>query len=93
MGWSLEVSMKPGNYRPGDLVTCLVPPRLPHIMIVSDRTNTEGRPLVIHNIGAGAKKEDRLFEFKLTGHYRIKPVETRPSTSASTLRVTTREAS
>jgi uncharacterized protein YijF (DUF1287 family) len=27
---------------------------------------------VIHNIGAGVQEEDRLFEFKITGHYRIK---------------------
>lgn len=26
--------------------------------------------LVIHNIGSGAKEEDRLFEFPLAGHYR-----------------------
>jgi uncharacterized protein YijF (DUF1287 family) len=41
-------------------------------MIVSDRFSTEdpARPLIIHNIGSGAQEEDRLFEFKLTGHYR-----------------------
>lgn len=39
-------------------------------MIVSDRKNTEGVPLVIRNIGLGAQEEDRLFEFELTGHYR-----------------------
>lgn len=27
------------------------------------------------NIGAGAKEEDRLFEFKITAHYRIKQIE------------------
>ena len=50
-----------------------VPRNLPHIMIVSDRRSADGkRPLIIHNIGAGAKEEDRLFEFPLTGHYRVK---------------------
>ena len=71
-GWDLPVSQQSRDYLPGDLVTCTVPPNLPHIMIVSDRTNTTGRPLVIHNIGAGAQEEDRLFDFKLTGHYRVK---------------------
>jgi hypothetical protein len=70
-GCELPVSRSPGDYRAGDLVTCLVPPNLPHIMIVSDRTNGLGRHFVIHNIGAGTQEEDRLFEFKITGHYRI----------------------
>lgn len=63
------------DYRPADFVTCVVPPNLPHIMIVSDAVNLQGRPLIIHNIGAGAKEEDRLFEFQLTGHYRLKQIE------------------
>jgi uncharacterized protein len=70
-GWDLPISKNPQNYQPGDLVTCIVPPNLAHIMIVSDRTNGAGQPLVIHNIGAGAQEEDRLFEFKITGHYRV----------------------
>ncbi|MCI0540550.1 MAG: DUF1287 domain-containing protein [Verrucomicrobiales bacterium] len=74
-GYELPVSKNPGDYKAGDLVTCIVPPNLPHIMIVSDRTNGVGRPFVIHNIGAGAREEDRLFEFKITGHYRITKIE------------------
>jgi uncharacterized protein YijF (DUF1287 family) len=76
VGWELPVSTKPGDYLPGDLVTCLVPPNLPHIMVVSDRMNSAQRPLVIHNIGHGAQEEDRLFEFKITGHYRAANLET-----------------
>ncbi len=44
-------------------------------MIVSDKKTISGRPLIIHNIGAGTKEEDRLFQFKLTAHYRIKQGE------------------
>lgn len=62
----------PARFLAGDLVTCTVPPHLPHIMIVSDRKNEAGVPLVIHNIGGGAREEDRLFEFPHTGHYRVK---------------------
>jgi len=62
----------PAKFLPGDLVTCTVPPHLPHIMIVSDRKSEAGVPLVIHNIGGGACEEDRLFQFPLTGHYRVK---------------------
>jgi uncharacterized protein len=71
MGYELPVSKSATSFKAGDLVTCIVPPNLPHIMIVSSRTNATGGPLIIHNIGAGVKEEDRLFEFKITGHYRI----------------------
>lgn len=71
MGYSKAVTKKPEDYKGGDLVTCIVPPNLPHIMVVSDRKSEDGTPLVIHNIGSGAKEEDLLFSFKLTGHYRI----------------------
>ncbi len=71
-----EQSFKPGvapqSYRPGDIVTCTLPGNLPHIMLISDRCNENGTPLVIHNIGQGAREEDILFMFPLTGHYRFK---------------------
>ena len=71
-GWSLTVTKDKSKYQPGDLVTCTVAGRLPHIMIVSDKKSADGTPLIIHNIGSGAQEEDRLFEFPLTGHYRLK---------------------
>ena len=71
-GTSLPVTKDPNDYKPGDLVTCMVGKR-PHIMIVSDRASSDGTPLIIHNIGRGAKEEHSLFSFKLTGHYRMKP--------------------
>jgi uncharacterized protein YijF (DUF1287 family) len=71
-GWSLDISEKMEDYQPGDIVTCMVPPQLPHIMIVSERKDTRGANFIIHNIGAGVQEENRLFEFKITGHYRIK---------------------
>jgi len=79
MGYSQKVTKDVAAYRPGDFVTCIVPPNLPHIMIVSYPTRPNGRPLIIHNIGDGAREEDRLFEFELTGHYRLsaKPSRTR----------------
>jgi uncharacterized protein len=70
-GYSLGVSQRAEDYLPGDLVTCTVAGTLPHIMIVSDRTTSQGVPLVIHNIAAGAREENRLFEFPITGHYRV----------------------
>lgn len=64
---------RPGDFsqfQAGDIVTCTVPPNLPHIMIVSDRKSGSGHPLVIHNIGGGTREEDALASFPLTGHYR-----------------------
>ena len=71
-GLSLPVTKDPADYLPGDLVTCTVPPNLPHIMIVADKKTDKGIPLVIHNIGSGAREEDILFTYPLTGHYRWK---------------------
>ena len=74
-GWSLPLSDQPDSFSPGDLVTCIVPPNLPHTMIISDRLNKENIPFVIHNIGNGTQEEDLLFEFELTGHYRIEGID------------------
>jgi uncharacterized protein YijF (DUF1287 family) len=71
-GFSLPVTKDPADYQPGDIVTCTVPPNLPHVMIVGDKKTDKGVPLMIHNIGAGTQEEDVLFEFPLTGHYRWK---------------------
>jgi len=47
----------------------------PHVVIVTHRASADGlRPLCVHNIGAGARLDDALFAFDLTGHYRFKPV-------------------
>ncbi|MFC0016437.1 DUF1287 domain-containing protein [Roseibacillus persicicus] len=70
-GMSLPVTQKAGDYKPGDLVTCTVAGKLPHIMVVSDKKSRSGVPLVIHNIGSGTREEDRLFDFPITGHYRF----------------------
>lgn len=70
-GWTVPVSKNKEDYHPGDLVTCTVAGRLPHIMIVSDRKEPDGTPMIIHNIGRGTQEEARLFEFPITGHFRI----------------------
>ena len=70
-GYALAISNKAEDYHAGDLVTVLLPQNLPHIMVVSDKKNSDGTPLIIHNIGAGTQEENRLFEFPITGHYRL----------------------
>ena len=69
-GTALTASTNGRDYLPGDIVTWTVPPRLPHIGIVSDLKSAAGLPLVIHNIGAGTRQEDVLFAWPVTGHYR-----------------------
>ena len=34
---------------------------------------SDGVPLVVHNIGAGAREEDILFRYTIIGHYRLPP--------------------
>jgi len=73
-GAALDVVDDPKAYHPGDLVTQRLPGNLPHIAIVTDRMTPDGqRPLVVHNIGAGARVEDTLFAFRLNGHFRFPP--------------------
>jgi uncharacterized protein len=73
-GAALPISQEARAYRPGDLVTQRLPGNLPHIAIVTQRANADRtRPLVVHNIGAGARLEDTLFTYTITGHYRFKP--------------------
>ena len=70
-GMALAVSANGADYRPGDVVSWKLPNGLDHIGIVSTlRTPDGGRPMVVHNIGAGAQEEDVLFAWKQTGHYR-----------------------
>jgi uncharacterized protein YijF (DUF1287 family) len=70
-GESLGVSSAADDYKPGDLVTWILPGNLPHIGIVTDHRSQDGaRPLIVHNIGRGPEVEDMLFDYPITGHYR-----------------------
>lgn len=72
-GQSLAIDGVDADYLAGDLVTWRLPSGVPHIGIVSDRRSATGTPLIVHNIGAGAREEDVLHEFEITGHYRYRP--------------------
>jgi hypothetical protein len=69
-GAALPASRNPADYRPGDLVTWMLPGNLPHIGMVTDRRSSTGMPLMAHNIGRGPQVEDMLFAYTITGHYR-----------------------
>jgi uncharacterized protein len=69
-----NVEVNSFDYQAGDIVTMLVGKTLPHIAIVSATMNDTGdRPLLIHNIGAGTRREDILGTFPVTRHYRYLP--------------------
>lgn len=71
-GERLPVTSRAEDYRPGDIVTWDLGSGLTHIGIVvgvpaeADRARLQ----IVHNIGAGPKMEDVLFNWKITGHYR-----------------------
>lgn len=71
-GKSVPVTPSGENYQPGDVVSWDLDGKgMTHIGIVSNIFNGRtGRYLIIHNIGGGAKAEDVLFDWKITGHFR-----------------------
>ncbi len=74
----------PEAYQAGDIVAWDLGGGVTHIGIVSNR-KVGSNPLIIHNIGSGAKEEDILFQYRVIGHYRVKesaqqvpPAQARP---------------
>lgn len=71
LGAQVALGRAPEDFAPGDIVTSRLPGNLPHIMVVSARRGASGNLLVIHNIGAGAREEDALFEYPLKAQFRL----------------------
>jgi uncharacterized protein YijF (DUF1287 family) len=71
-GAQLPITHNPNDYKPGDLVTWMVGPSLPHIgVVVEQRSKADPRRhMIVHNIANGPQMEDILFKFRITGHYR-----------------------
>ena len=70
-GKTLPVTSSARDYRPGDIVVWRLSSGVPHIGLVSSRfVPGTDRPLIIHNIGQGAREEDALFLYAVTGHFR-----------------------
>ncbi len=71
-GAQLPITHNPNDYKPGDLVTWMVGPSLPHIgVVVEQRSKADPRRhMIVHNIAYGPQMEDILFRFRITGHYR-----------------------
>ncbi|HEX5182550.1 MAG TPA: DUF1287 domain-containing protein [Allosphingosinicella sp.] len=68
-GAALPIPRDGSGWRPGDIFTSLVDNRGTHIGLVSDRIGARA-PLIIHNIGLGAREEDALLDWPITGRYR-----------------------
>lgn len=71
-GAALPITDIAADYLAGDVVSWMLPGNLPHIGIVTDLMNDDAtRPMIVHNIGWGTRVNDMLFDYKITGHYRI----------------------
>ncbi|HEY1604742.1 MAG TPA: DUF1287 domain-containing protein [Allosphingosinicella sp.] len=68
-GAALPIPRDGSGWRPGDIFTSLVDKSGTHIGLVSDRIGPRG-PFIIHNIGLGAREEDALLAWPITGRYR-----------------------
>ncbi|HEX2643424.1 MAG TPA: DUF1287 domain-containing protein [Thermoanaerobaculia bacterium] len=65
-----KISME-GPYQPGDIVAWRLPGGYHHIGVVAaERVRGTDRHLIVHNIGAGTRKEDILYSYTIIGHYR-----------------------
>jgi uncharacterized protein len=70
-GVALPISSRAEDFSPGDLVTWDLGGGIPHIgIVVNTMSRKNGRYQIVHNIGAGPKMEDVLFNWKITGHFR-----------------------
>jgi uncharacterized protein len=70
-GRTLPAPSDAGAYDPGDIVAWELAPGIHHIGLVSgQRDPVTGHPLIIHNVGAGARCEEFLFAYPIVGHYR-----------------------
>jgi len=68
-----SISTKAADYKPGDIVTWMLPGNLPHVGIVVNLKSLKANGYqVVHNTGSGQVLEDCLFDYKITGHYRYK---------------------
>jgi hypothetical protein len=86
-GETLPITSVAADYSPGDLVTWDLGGGVTHIGIVVDQKGLLSRRyLVEHNISAGPKIEDVLFDWKITGHYRYFGPESGGNVPASAAR-------
>jgi uncharacterized protein len=70
-GKAIAISQRKEDYLPGDVVTWNLGEGLEHIGIVTQFKSAQtGQFMIVHNVGAGARHEDGLFQWTIIGHYR-----------------------
>lgn len=70
-GETLPITSRAEDYAAGDVVAWDLGNGSVHIgMVAEPKTRFSGRNMIVHNIGAGPKMEDVLFDWKIIGHYR-----------------------
>lgn len=70
-----EHELPTDQWKPGDLITCRIGGRLPHIGIVSTRYSggRASTPYVIHNIGSGTREESVIGHYENQRRFRFFP--------------------
>ena len=61
------------DWQPGDIITCRVGGRLPHIGILSNSRGRNGNLLAIHNIGLGTLEDSRIWDYGNRRRFRFLP--------------------
>lgn len=70
-GIALPITNNSQDYLPGDVIAWDLGNGVDHIGIVTNIWSLDQqRCLIIHNIGAGARVEDVMFDWSIKGHYR-----------------------
>ncbi len=70
-GKSQPVTFDRSQYLPGDIVSWDLGNKVDHIGVVVNVWSEQSQGyLIVHNIGAGARLEDVLLNWEITGHYR-----------------------
>jgi uncharacterized protein len=71
-GKELLITKSPSDYQPGDIVAWDLGNGQTHIgMMTNMLSSRAGQLMIVHNIGAGTRVEDVLFNWKIIGHYRF----------------------
>ena len=70
-GQTLPITENVDDYLHGDMVVWRLSYGKTHVGVVIDKLSSDQqRPLIVHNIGAGPKINDVLFEWEIIGHFR-----------------------
>jgi len=71
LGKSRPITTDRAQYLPGDIVAWDLGNKVDHIGIVVNVWSEQSKGyLIVHNIGSGARLEDVLLNWEITGHYR-----------------------